>query len=111
MVLQERIELSTSPLPRECSTTELLQQRRPTLGRVPETLRLALLPQRVARRKPAAAALHACGTAKCGWGEFRDEYGAKAGILSRKHDQCQLHRHATLGRVHTVLDINASSVS
>jgi hypothetical protein len=25
MVLQERIELSTSPLPRECSTTELLQ--------------------------------------------------------------------------------------
>jgi hypothetical protein len=27
MVLQERIELSTSPLPRECSTTELLQLR------------------------------------------------------------------------------------
>ena len=27
MVLQERIELSTSPLPRECSTTELLQHR------------------------------------------------------------------------------------
>jgi hypothetical protein len=25
VVLQERIELSTSPLPRECSTTELLQ--------------------------------------------------------------------------------------
>jgi hypothetical protein len=25
LVLQERIELSTSPLPRECSTTELLQ--------------------------------------------------------------------------------------
>jgi hypothetical protein len=25
MVLQERIELSTSPLPRVCSTTELLQ--------------------------------------------------------------------------------------
>src|SRR6516225_3864622 len=25
MVLQERIELSASPLPRECSTTELLQ--------------------------------------------------------------------------------------
>ena len=29
MVLQERIELSTSPLPRECSTTELLQRRAP----------------------------------------------------------------------------------
>ena len=28
MVLQERIELSTSPLPRECSTTELLQHPR-----------------------------------------------------------------------------------
>jgi len=27
MVLQERIELSTSPLLRECSTTELLQRR------------------------------------------------------------------------------------
>jgi hypothetical protein len=26
MVLQERIELSTSPLPRECSTPELLQR-------------------------------------------------------------------------------------
>ena len=29
MVLQERIELSTSPLPRECSTTELLQRLSP----------------------------------------------------------------------------------
>ena len=27
-MLQERIELSTSPLPRECSTTELLQPER-----------------------------------------------------------------------------------
>ena len=27
MVLQGRIELPTSPLPRECSTTELLQHR------------------------------------------------------------------------------------
>ena len=27
MVLRERIELSTSPLPRECSTTELPQRR------------------------------------------------------------------------------------
>ncbi len=27
MVLLERIELSTSPLPRECSTSELQQQR------------------------------------------------------------------------------------
>ena len=34
MVLQERIELSTSPLPRECSTTELLQ-RSPEAGKAP----------------------------------------------------------------------------
>ena len=37
MVLQERIELSTSPLPRECSTTELPQHafgRRKGAGRV-----------------------------------------------------------------------------
>ena len=27
MVLLDRIELSTSPLPRECSTTELQQRR------------------------------------------------------------------------------------
>ncbi len=33
MVLQERIELSTSPLPRGCSTTELLQRS----GREPAT--------------------------------------------------------------------------
>jgi hypothetical protein len=38
-VLQERIELSTSPLPRECSTTELLQRR----GKRPRTA--VLLPQ------------------------------------------------------------------
>ena len=35
MVLQERIELSTSPLPRECSTTELLQRRMPWLVFLP----------------------------------------------------------------------------
>jgi hypothetical protein len=36
-VLQERIELSTSPLPRECSTTELLQhpERAEALGLLP----------------------------------------------------------------------------
>ena len=35
MVLQERIELSTSPLPRECSTTELLQpEGREDVGRL-----------------------------------------------------------------------------
>ena len=32
MVLQERIELSTSPLPRECSTTELLQHSKTFLS-------------------------------------------------------------------------------
>jgi hypothetical protein len=33
MVLPERIELSTSPLPRECSTTELRQRRGPICPR------------------------------------------------------------------------------
>ena len=47
MVLQERIELSTSPLPRECSTTELLQ--RPG-ARSPE--RAGLVPQPRAHGKP-----------------------------------------------------------
>jgi hypothetical protein len=42
MVLPERIELSTSPLPRECSTTEL-RQRANEEGR--------LLPQRGLMRK------------------------------------------------------------
>src|SRR5687768_1753306 len=42
MVLPERIELSTSPLPRECSTTEL-RQRANEEGR--------LLPQRGPMRK------------------------------------------------------------
>jgi hypothetical protein len=32
MVLLDRIELSTSPLPRECSTTELQQRRGPEGG-------------------------------------------------------------------------------
>ena len=40
MVLPERIELSTSPLPRECSTTEL---RQPDVG--------GLLPHRTQERK------------------------------------------------------------
>jgi hypothetical protein len=38
VVLQERIELSTSPLPRECSTTELLQHpKRPKRAGFPAT--------------------------------------------------------------------------
>jgi hypothetical protein len=41
MVLPERIELSTSPLPRECSTTELRQRpvRGPFLARMPANTR------------------------------------------------------------------------
>src|SRR5690242_8569392 len=37
MVLPGRIELTTSPLPRECSTTELRQRRRAQIG--PRTAR------------------------------------------------------------------------
>ncbi|CDX20060.1 hypothetical protein MPLB_1810038 [Mesorhizobium sp. ORS 3324] len=39
-MLRERIELSTSPLPRECSTTEL-----------PQPAMAALLPYRTGKRK------------------------------------------------------------
>ena len=35
MVLHDRIELSTSPLPRECSTTELVQRRGGVISRTP----------------------------------------------------------------------------
>jgi hypothetical protein len=34
MVLPERLELSTSPLPRECSTTELRQRALPVAHRL-----------------------------------------------------------------------------
>ena len=44
LVLPDRIELSTSPLPRECSTTELRQQISAMAG---------LLPQHAAGRKTA----------------------------------------------------------
>ncbi len=40
MVLQERIELSTSPLPRECSTTELLQHLSPSALAAPSAWRV-----------------------------------------------------------------------
>ncbi len=50
MVLQERIELSTSPLPRECSTTELLQHAHRPGGRCPRR-RGGLLPQGFMPRK------------------------------------------------------------
>src|SRR6059036_465256 len=41
LVLPDRIELSTSPLPRECSTTELRQQTRGTvMGPAPKRRRV-----------------------------------------------------------------------
>jgi hypothetical protein len=49
MVLPDRIELSTSPLPRECSTTELRQQARGTLNSGPK--RRALCHSHPARGK------------------------------------------------------------
>ena len=51
MVLLDRIELSTSPLPRECSTTELQQRRRIARGRY-----LAAWP---CQRKPVSASFSA----------------------------------------------------
>ena len=46
LVLHDRIELSTSPLPRECSTTELVQRRLAT----PRTRRVERVISRLIRR-------------------------------------------------------------
>jgi hypothetical protein len=75
MVLLEGIELSTSPLPRECSTTELQQRRvhphrgpaQPDIGSAPER-DLGGLPRRGARlQQPPGGGNHsldeACGFA------------------------------------------------
>ena len=45
-MLPDRIELSTSPLPRECSTTELVQQAPCAFG-PPTDLRCAMQPRSV----------------------------------------------------------------
>lgn len=51
LVLPDRIELSTSPLPRECSTTELRQQMQQGLALGAATGRGRFLPQGPRRRK------------------------------------------------------------
>jgi hypothetical protein len=65
MVLQERIELSTSPLPRECSTTELLQHLK---GAAPRSVGLTAIAseprQGGAKRLTAASALPIWGTTR-----------------------------------------------
>ena len=67
MVLQERIELSTSPLPRECSTTELLQR-----------LMARLLPQTKAAGKPHALP----PTQVMGFQRFRTDSGAASNVFA-----------------------------
>ena len=57
MVLLERIELSTSPLPRECSTSEL-QQRRGRLVRRKNRGAQALFSNFFGARQGAAAPRH-----------------------------------------------------
>jgi hypothetical protein len=52
MVLQERIELSTSPLPRECSTTELLQH--PAVWAVPRRMAAAYRQSRRGAREKSS---------------------------------------------------------
>lgn len=42
MVLLERIELSTSPLPRECSTSELQQRRGAELDAIAQSCKPSL---------------------------------------------------------------------
>ena len=60
LVLPDRIELSTSPLPRECSTTELRQQTGGARWRVANGVP-RLLPQPGRARKARAAEFAALG--------------------------------------------------
>ena len=55
MVLPERIELSTSPLPRGCSTTELRQRRKERLGGARRYTRPRRLTRKAARSSLGAA--------------------------------------------------------
>ena len=68
MVLLERIELSTSPLPRECSTTELQQRYRSPTGRS-ERIRTSgpLLPKQVLYRAELHSDCTEEGTAWAGY--------------------------------------------
>ena len=81
MVLPEGIELSTSPLPRECSTTELRQQK-PIEGRASglEVLRgvFGVNPRRPSSGGPSAGRLAALGVGKAEWLSLRPSYHSRA---------------------------------
>ncbi len=84
MVLQERIELSTSPLPRECSTTELLQL---------STIRkIADFPRRIMRRMRRFAQDHIRWADCAGYADGRSDgrsagYVAQAAAIGKTVDQ------------------------
>src|SRR6185295_8437957 len=59
MVLRERIELSTSPLPRECSTTELPQPMRRTSAISFRAAQVAIVVQKPAIDRPQSRSLMA----------------------------------------------------
>ena len=65
MVLRERIELSTSPLPRECSTTELPQRAGRSGNAKRKPLGAAFLPQRGVLRKHAPPCRGLCPHPAC----------------------------------------------
>jgi hypothetical protein len=65
MVLQERIELSTSPLPRECSTTELLQHA-PSHAAIQTTANQVWARGKRAKRQPAGRAGYVAQAAEIG---------------------------------------------
>jgi hypothetical protein len=74
MVLPDRIELSTSPLPRECSTTELRQQgARPENRRKKCATSGRFLPQGPLRRKRLGPSKSSQGVLIC------DQFRAKQG--------------------------------
>ena len=58
MVLHDRIELSTSPLPRECSTTELVQRRGRVISRTPRKAQPPIPSRRACRLDVPRPAAH-----------------------------------------------------
>ncbi len=90
MVLRERIELSTSPLPRECSTTELPQLSPERLFDIPERGRMSHRPAfearggLEARRPPGYRCNGLAGTPRRRYKNRLARCGRKSGPAARR---------------------------
>ena len=107
LVLRERIELSTSPLPMECSTTELPQQDRWALKRLAESREAIARAGVVPKRRPdatssrpmqpgklnqLAATAHQCGRAGRRRADGRSGPPGKAAGRRRRAGSGRRHR-------------------